>query len=183
MKKTLTLMTALLLTVLMMAQEAPRRYGVKSGIVKMASEMMGQKVETLSYFEDYGALERTETEFNGMKLVTISRDGKNYMVDEVTKKVHDLPVQETVNFMALTDEDIKKYKIEVVGVEEILGKSCILYKMEVSQMGQTAKIQASVWEGYTMKSVSSGMGMSMSATVTSFQETPVDAALFVLPEF
>ena len=50
-------------------------------------------------------------------------------------------------------------------------------------MGQTAKVRASVWEGIPMKTVTSSMGMNITTTVTELKEGPVDASLFVLPEF
>lgn len=167
----------------MTAQDGAKRYGVKSGIVKATSEVMGQKVDVTSYFDDYGAKEVSITKMGGMDITTISRDGKYWMVNAAAKMVQEIPVQEQVNYLNLTDEIVAKYKIKETGKETVAGKECTCYSLEISQMGQTAKMKVSVWNGYPMKSVTSAMGMDVTATITEFTEGPVDAALFEVPKF
>ena len=184
MKRFISLVTLLLLSAsVMMAQDAPKRYGVKSATVKAVTEVMGQKVEGVSYFDDYGALEAGKSQANGMEILTVSRDGKSYMIVPSAKQVREIPVQESVNYLNLTDEVIEKYKIKEIGKDVVAGKDCIKYSMEVSQMGQTAKLTVSVWNGYAMKTVSSTMGMVLMVVVTEFNEGEVDPSLFVIPSF
>ena len=104
--------TLLMAAVMMTAQDGARKYGVKSGTAKVETEMMGQKVEITSWFDDYGALEATLTKMGGMEATTISKDGKSWMVNPAMKMVQEVPAQqEQVNFMNLTDELIAKYKL------------------------------------------------------------------------
>ena len=185
MKRLFVFVAALLMAAVMMtAQDGARKYGVKSGTAKVETEMMGQKVEITSWFDDYGALEATLTKMGGMEATTISKDGKSWMVNPAMKMVQEVPAQqEQVNFMNLTDEIIAKYKIMEIGKETVAGKDCVQYSLEVEQMGQTVKMKVSVWKGYSMKSVSSVMGMDIAATVTEFTECDVDPSHFEIPVF
>ena len=61
MKRLFTALFALtVMAVGLIAQNAPKKYGVKSGTVKVVTEEMGQKAEGISYFDDCGALEAGE---------------------------------------------------------------------------------------------------------------------------
>lgn len=170
-------------TTLMLGQNAPKKFEIKSGRFTLVSEVMGQKVESKNYFDDYGNLQASVTSAFGMELTTISRDGKTYMVNAAAKQVQEMPVQESVNYLDLTDEVVAKYKIKEVGNETVVGKECVKYTMEVSQMGQTAHITVSVWQGIPMKTVTSVSGTDVAATITEIVEEPVDAALFTVPSF
>lgn len=170
-------------TTLMLGQNAPKKFEIKSGRFTLVSEVMGQKVESKNYFDDYGNLQASVTSAFGMELTTISRDGKTYMVNAAAKQVQEMPVQESVNYLDLTDEVIAKYKIKEIGHETVAGKECVKYTMEVSQMGQTAHLTVSVWQGIPMKTVTSVSGTDVAATVTEIIEEPVDAALFTVPSF
>lgn len=170
-------------TTLMLGQNAPKKFEIKSGRFTLVSEVMGQKVESKNYFDDYGNLQASVTSAFGMELTTISRDGKTYMVNAAAKQVQEMPVQESVNYLDLTDEVVAKYKIKEVGNETVVGKECVKYTMEVSQMGQTAHLTVSVWQGIPMKTVTSVSGTDVAATVTEIIEEPVDAALFTVPSF
>lgn len=170
-------------TTLMLGQNAPKKFEIKSGRFTLVSEVMGQKVESKNYFDDYGNLQASVTSAFGMELTTISRDGKTYMVNAAAKQVQEMPVQESVNYLDLTDEVIAKYQIKEVGSDTVTGKECIKYTMEVSQMGQTAHITVSVWQGIPMKTVTSVSGTDVAATITEIVEEPVDASLFTVPSF
>ena len=63
------------------------------------------------------------------------------------------------------------------------GKECVKYTLELSQMGQTAKLTVSVWNGIPMKTVTSAGGMDVTATVTELTEEEVDASAFEVPSF
>ncbi|MBR1705273.1 MAG: DUF4412 domain-containing protein [Bacteroidales bacterium] len=184
MKRIFTLCTVLLVAATVLsAQETSRKYGVKSGTAKAVTEMMGQKIESTMYFDDYGALEASKAVAGGMEIVTVSRDGKSYMVNAAARQVQEIPVQKSINFLALTPEVVEEYKIKEIGREKVAGKECTKYSAEVSQMGQTAQMTICVWEGFPMKSVTSSMGMLVSVVVTAFSEGEVDASLFEVPTF
>ena len=170
-------------TTLMLGQNASKKFEIKSGRFTLVSEVMGQKVESKNYFDDYGNLQASVTSAFGMELTTISRDGKTYMVNAAAKQVQEMPVQESVNYLDLTDEVVAKYKIKEVGNETVAGKECVKYTMEVSKMGQTAHLTVSVWQGIPMKTVTSVSGTDVAATITEIIEEPVDAALFTVPSF
>ena len=96
---------------------------------------MGQKIESKGYFDDYGNLQSSKANTFGMEISTILRDGKTYMVNHSAKQVQEVPAQESINYLDLTDEIIAQYKIQEVGKETVAGKDCVKYTMEVSQMG------------------------------------------------
>lgn len=144
---------------------------------------MGQKIESKGYFDDYGNLQSSKANTFGMEISTILRDGKTYMVNHSAKQVQEVPAQESINYLDLTDEIIAQYKIQEVGKETVAGKDCVKYTMEVSQMGQTLKLTVSVWNGIPMKTVTNANGTEMTATVTEVTEGDVDASLFEVPSF
>ena len=188
MKRILTTLCAMLLiTVAALAQDAPKRYGIKSGQFKTETSMMGQKIVATTYFDDYGNTQLTKTKMSmmgvSMDMGTLMKGGKTYMINYGDKQVQEMPAQETINYMDLSDEAVKKYKVKSEGVEEVAGKSCVVFSLEVSQQGQTAKSKASVWEGIPMKTVTEAMGLNVTATVVELKEGPVDASLFELPKF
>lgn len=118
-----------------------------------------------------------------MEITQIVRDGKTYMVNHSAKKVQEMPTQESINYLNMDEATIAKYKIVEDGKETVAGKECTRYKMEVSQMGQTAKLTVSVWQGFPMKTVTSTMGMDITATIIEVTECEVDASLFEIPSF
>ena len=183
MKKYMSVIAALLVAVVAFGQAPAKKYGVKSGTVTVINDMMGEKIENTSYFDDYGAKEVTEMSMMGMKMKQLSLDGKMYIINEEQKQVQEMPAQESVNYLNLTPEVIAKYKVKEVGKETVAGKECIKYTAEISQMGQTAKAEVSVWQGYAMKSKIDMGGFGISTEVKEFKEGPVDAKLFEVPKF
>ncbi len=184
MKRLFTFCMALTAAVTMLwAQDGPKKYGIKSGTVKAETEMMGQKMVVTSSFDQYGALEASKTTMGGMEIITLVRDGKTYAVIPSMKRTQEVPTQESVNYLNLTDEIVEKYKVKEIGKETILDKECVTYSLEITQMGQTAKMTVSVWEGYPMKAITEAMGSTATVTVIEFTEEPVDASLFELPSF
>lgn len=186
MKRILTFCAVLLVAVTAMAQ-GTRTYGIQSGKYKTEMEMMGQMVIATVWFDDYGARQLTKTRMSMMGMDidvgSLILDGKTYMINYAEKQVQEMPAQVSINYMDLNEEVVAKYKIVLDGMEEIAGKECQVMTLEINQMGQTAKVKASVWEGIPMKIVSSTMGVTVTTTVTELKEGPVDASLFVLPEF
>ena len=111
------------------------------------------------------------------------KDGKTYMINKGEKSVQEMPAQQSINYLNLTDEVIAKNKIKETGKETVADKECTVYTAEISQMGQTAKATVSVWNGIAMKSVIDMGGFSMTTKVVEVKEGPVDAAKFEIPKF
>lgn len=183
MKKYMTVCAALLVAVVALGQAPAKKYGVKSATVTVVTDMMGEKTESTSYFDDFGAKETTQMEMMGMKMTQLSRDGKMYIINAEQKQVQEMPAQESVNYLNLTPEIIKKYNVKEVGKETVAGKECTKYTAEISQMGQTVKAEVSVWQGYAFKSKIDMGGFGVSTEVKEFKEGPVDAKLFDIPKF
>ena len=116
-------------------------------------------------------------------IVLEREDILNAILDYSASQIQEAPNQESLNFMDLSDEEVEKFKVKTLGTEELAGKDCTKFSAETSQMGQTAKITAWVWNGIPMKTVTSMMGMNVTATVSSLEEGPVEASLFELPKF
>ena len=180
MKKIFTLCAVLLVAATAFAQN---RYGIKSGSYKTEMDMMGQVITNTTYFDDYGAKEVTSMSMMGMEMTQIRKDGKMYLVNKGEKSVQEMPVQESINYLDLTDEAIAKYKVKETGKETVSGKECTIYTAEISQMGQTAKATVSVWNGFAMKSTIDMGGFAMTQKIVEVNEGPVDAALFEVPKF
>ena len=191
MKRFFIVCAALLVTVAALAQEAPKKFGIKSGEFTTETDLMGQKMNATTYFDDYGNKQysRTKMSMMGMDIdmATLQRDGKTYMINYGDKTVQEGGMQgmgrQEINFLNLTDEVIAKNKIKEVGEEEVSGKPCKVYTTEVSQMGQTAEVKVYVWEGIPMKTVTNAMGMEIVAKVIEVKEGDVDATLFDVPKF
>lgn len=191
MKKMLTLALMLMVVCGAMAQEGPKKYGIKSGMAKTTTEVMGQKQEVTLYFDNYGARQCTKTkaEIPGMgsiEMATIVKDGKTWMVNYTMKQVQEIPAgaQEDIDFNNLGDEAKAKYKVQDLGTEEILGKTCRKYSYEADIQGQKAKGTAWVYEGLPLKSVVSVAGMEIKTDVTEFHENIlVMPQTFDIPKF
>ena len=182
MKKCISIALLSLMTIAAVAQEAQKKYDVKSGIAKVNTTIMGQTVESTIYFDNYGAVEasKTKTSVPGagdIEITTLSKDGKTYAVIPAMKQIQEQPAQESINYIALTDEIKEKYKINEAGTETVCGKECTKYTEEVSQQGQTANATVWVWKGFPLKSVTAVSGMELVMEVVEFTE---DA--FILPQ-
>ena len=119
----------------------------------------------------------------GMEMTQLSKDGKMYLVNKGEKSVQEMPAQESINYLDITDDVAKKYKVQELGKETIDGKECTKYSAEISQMGQTAKTTVWVWKGFAMKNVIDAGGMAITQLSKDIKEGPVDASLFEVPKF
>ena len=184
MKRIFAICAVLLAAVTAMAQDGVKYYGIKSGTIKMEMDMMGQAITNTIYFDDYGAKQATSINMMGMDMTQINKDGKMYLVNKGERSVQEMPVQQQqINYLALTDEVIAKYKIKEIGKETIAGKECTIYTAEMSQMGQTVKTTVSIWNGIAMKTVADMGGFGISQKVSEIKEGPVDAAVFEVPQY
>ena len=170
----------MLAAVSLFAQEgnAPvKKYGFKSAIVKISTDMMGQTVQSTAYIDEYGAKECQKVKMSvpGMGELesgSIMKDGKVWSVNYTMKQVQevDLGAAKQPNFIEFTDEMKKEFKIQEVGKEKVLDKDCVVYTMETETQGMTAKLKVWCYKGFTLKSVTEISGMAITATATDFQE-------------
>ena len=164
-------------------------YSVKSGIVTMEMDMMGQKVVQQMYFDDYGTKQATVMEMMGQKMRSIEVDGKNVMIDDAAKTAMSMPGMgpqmgnNRINFLNLDEKTVKKNKIKVLGEEEVAGKMCIKYSMKEFVMGQLVTIRMWVYEGITLKSaVQTDFGEMIQQAVSVEENVEIDPAMFTIPE-
>lgn len=189
MKRAFAIMLLLCVTVAAMGQEAVKKYEMKSGIAKMKMSVMGQAIESTVYFDDYGALEATKSKISmpgagDIETMTITKDGKAYVVIPSMKQVQEQPLPESINYLALTDEVVAKNKIEKVGTDTVCGKECVKYTASVTEQGQSATSTVSVYKGFPMKSVTAVSGMEIVTEVTEFTEDAfVIASMFEVPKY
>ena len=166
------------------AQE--KLYSVKSGVVTMEMNMMGQDIVQEVYFDDYGAKQATVSEFGGNKMRQVVVDGDNLMVNDATKTAIKMPMmsqREVVNYSNLDEATVKKFKVKELGKETIAGKECTKYSVTVFMMGQPQKQTVWVYKGITLKSSSSSNFGEMVQTATKIQEdVEIPASMFTLPE-
>ena len=167
------------------AQAQEKLYTVKSGIVTMEMDMMGQKVVQEIYFDDYGVKQATLSDFGGRKSRNIVVDGATVMVNDEEKtamKMLMMGQRETVNFSNLDEKAIKKYKVKELGTETVAGKECKKYEVTLFMMGQPRKQTVWVYKGITLKSSSSSDFGDMTQTATKIQEdVEIPASMFTLP--
>ncbi len=169
------------------AQEAEKVYGVKSGIVTTTSDMMGQAVTQMLYFDDYGAKQVTVSDFGGQKMRMLrEKDGSQIMVNDAEKTATRMPAfgpTTTVNWLNLTDKVIKDNKIKELGEETVAGKTCKKYTMRVGMMGQFTDQTVWVYKGIVLKSVSQTQMGDMEQVATKVEEdVKIEASMFTIPQ-
>lgn len=187
MKKTWFVMMLLIAAVGMItAQEA--KYEIKSGVVKKVSNVMGQKVESILYFDDYGKMEAVETTVNvagteknmrtldeGNSIASIDLDAKTVQRMEKPDKLD--------NFLTLTDEQKEKYKYQELGEETFLDRPCKKVSLELTEMGQTFQATLWLWKGIPLKTETQVGGMTVVEEAVEVQENvEVPAEKFTVPE-
>ena len=165
-----------------------RKYDVKSGIMKTVTSVMGQNVDAVLYFDDYGNLESSQTKtFSGgeqIEISTISKNGTMYIVNHFYKQIQELPIQESINYLNLTPEIIEKYNIQELGHEIVLDKNCTKYSSEISQLGQKSSGIVWVWQGIPLKSITSSNGMEIKVEAIEIQcKVDIDQKVFEIPSF
>ena len=168
---------------------AEARCELKSGIIKYEAVTQGIKVETTSYFDDYGkkqaavavvnqGLVQTETK-------TLQFEDTIYQINvgmKMGQKV--VSPEKPINYLQLTPDVIEKYKIQELGTETVAGRQCTRYSEQTSQMGQTVNVEVWVWKGIGLKTVMKlGDTEIVSQTATEIQENPtIDPEMFEIPE-
>jgi len=168
-----------------------KKYGFKSAIVKISTDMMGQTVESTAYIDEYGAKEcqKLKMEVPGMGSMesgSIMKDGKAWSINYTMKQVQEVEMntEDQPNFLNLTDEVKEKFKIKEVGKEKVLDKDCVVYTMETEAQGMTATLKVWCYKGLALKTVTNISGMAISAVATDFQEDAmVLPQVFDVPQY
>lgn len=176
-RKTATAILLLFVTIALSAQEA--KYEMKSAIIKKKTDFSGQVLESTTFIDDYGKKESTEIIFkNGMgpgvdkSMMTIMDSTSVITVDMDTKVANrvNLPTK-PINYLQISDEIRDQYKLKEAGEEAIGDKTCKIYTLEISQMGQTLQLKVWVWKGIALKSETSAGGTLLATeTTTDIQE-------------
>ena len=183
MKKSLIVCLLLFVTISLSAQDA--KYEIKSAIIKKEMTMMGQKIETINYIDDFGKKESGDMNFPGVGNLRIIQEGQSVITVNLDSKQAmraNLP-EKPINYLQLTPEVREKYNIKETGEEEIAGKVCKKYSLDVVQMGQSVEIKAWVWKGIVLKSETAGNGMIIVDKAIEIQENAeVPADKFVVPD-
>ncbi len=173
------------------AQAQEKRYSVKSGIITMEMDMMGQTITQTTYFDDYGAKQATLSDFRGRKSRNITVDGQNIMIDDEAKTAVRMPGGgrgpmgggPQIDFSNLDEKTIKKNKVKEVGQEEVAGKLCTVYSYRVMMMGQVMNAKAWVYKGITLRtSMMTDFGDMGSKAVKLEEDVEIDPAMFTVPE-
>lgn len=171
------------------AQE--KRYSVKSGILTMEMDMMGQTITQTTYFDDYGAKQATLSDFRGRNSRNITVDGQTIMIDDEARTAVRMPGRERgpmgggpqIDFSNLDEKTIKKNKIKEVGQEEVIGKLCTVYSYRVMMMGRVMNAKAWVYKGITLKtSMKTDFGEMGNNAVKLEEDVEIDPAMFTVPE-
>ena len=191
MKKILLIAAAMLLgAAALNAQSA--MYGIKSGHLKFETQTSGGMQYNELWFDDYGRLRKQhdQTAMEGMGVYNteiIYRDGKAYTnawFDNEKKdeaKVTDLG--EYPNFLEMDEEFMKKNKIQILGTEEVLGRTCTIYTYKYKSLLRTITRKDWVWKGIVLKMETKGiLGANNLMVVTEIQENiKIPASTFALP--
>ena len=169
------------------AQAQDKPYEVKSGIVTMEMDMMGQKVVQELYFDDYGAKQATISEFQGRKRRGLEVNGENLMIDDETNTAMRMPGMgmggEKINFADKSEKNIKKNKIKELGTEEVAGVMCTKYSAAIFMMGQVVKQTVWIYKGITVKtSVKTDFGEMGQTAVKIVEDVEIPASTFEVPE-
>ena len=159
------------------AQEnAPvKKYGFKSAIAKINTQMLGRTIESTAYVDNYGAQTSQVVEMNiplkgDVKSATIVRDGKSYTVNYTSKKIEVTDAIEQPNLLNPTDAEKEKYKIKELAEDTVLGKTCVVYSLESDYNGTPATMTIWSYKGYPMKTEIDTGVLKVSTEVTAFEE-------------
>lgn len=163
-----------------------KRFGIKSGIVKITTSTMGIKNHSTLYFDNYGAQQMSETSVN---LGVVKRTMREYTLDDAKiswnvkqNKAERTPITGPVlNYSDLTDEVKEHYKVKELGTETVLGRECTKYSVEMEENGVQIENTIWVWQGIPMKSEHVA-GVKISMEVTELQENAkIPDGIFDIP--
>ena len=166
---------------------ADARYELKSGIIKYECMSQGNKGEITQYFDDYGKKQAVITiileqgsEKKEVKIIQFE-DTVYTIIDKMGMKI--VSPEKGINYLQLTPDVIKKYKIQELGTGTVAGRQCTRYSEKMKLMLRTSDVEVWVWKGIALKSVTkSGGKKTESQTATEVQEnTTIDPKVFEIP--
>ena len=114
-------------------------YEIESGIYSYETDVMGMKIKTSIYFDDYGAREETVSEASGMLKThsrTFNKEGYSYTIDMVEKTASKVKIAEMADAMRgkvayaltqMTEEERKIYDFKEEGTADVLSYTCKVY--------------------------------------------------------
>jgi hypothetical protein len=165
-------------------------FQIKSGIVEMTTDFMGDQKQTL-YFDDYGRKQAvyttTTVSMFGMTSTshsaTITADGKSIEIDvekkTATRRSASVPASSMPDVAQLTEKMKKEYKLEPLEEREILGRKCQGFSMVVMGM----PIKGWTWKGLPMLTMTRiGNGMATVKVVSIQEDVAVPPDKFAVPE-
>jgi superoxide dismutase len=197
--KKMFLAAALLAVVSLANAQAPANapYGVKSGVITMSMDMMGNEMITETYFDDYGLKTAQVSEGGFMggegKTRTITdKDGAQIRINDAEKTATKFPAggmgmgfgggnRAQINWNNLTDQVKKENNIKEVGKETIAGKECTKYTMTVDMMGNQSEQTVWIYKGIQLKNEMTSDFGTFGQTCKKFEEKAVDASMFEVP--
>ncbi len=199
--KKLFFAAALLAVASMANAQAPANapYGVKSGVITMSMDMMGNEMITETYFDDYGLKTAQVQEGGGFGMMgggqqgktrTITdKDGARITINDEAKTATKMPSfsggfgggREQINWNKLTDEVKKANNIKELGKETVAGKECTKYSMTMDMMGQQMEQTVWIYKGIMLKNLMSSEMGDFGQTCKKFEEKAVDASMFTVP--
>ena len=153
-----------------------KRYGMERGVITYSFVKGNQKGTVVRTFDKYGQLERQASKVSGSSTtnVTIYRGSKGYQLDEKTKKAKQSKYA-PINFLNISDADLKKHKLTKKGTATVAGKQCTVY--------QSSTTTYYVWNGITLKKiVNSKNGKSVSEATKIEQPASIDDNKFKVPQ-
>ena len=192
------LAAALLAVVSLANAQAPADapYGVKSGVITMSMDMMGNEMITETYFDNYGLKTAQVSEGGFMggegKTRTITdKDGAQIRINDAEKTATKFPAggfgggfgggRNQINWNNLTDQVKKENNIKELGKETVAGKECTKYSMTMDMMGQSMEQTVWIYKGIMLKNLMSTEMGEFGQTCKKFEEKAVDASMFTVP--
>ena len=197
--KKMFLAAALLAVVSLANAQAPANapYGVKSGVITMSMDMMGNEMITETYFDNYGLKTAQVSEGGFMggegKTRTITdKDGAQIRINEAEKTATKFPAggmgfgmggnRPQINWNKLTDQVKKENNIKELGKETIAGKECTKYSMTTEGFQGPQEQTVWIYKGIQLKNeMSMGDFGTFGSTCKKFEEKDVPASMFEVP--
>ena len=196
--KKMFLAAALMAVVSLANAQAPADapYGVKSGVITMSMDMMGNEMITETYFDNYGLKTAQVSEGGFMggegKTRTITdKDGAQIRINDAEKTATKFPAggmgmgmggnRPQINWNNLTDQVKKDNNIKELGKETIAGKECTKYSMTTEGFQGPQEQTVWIYKGIQLKNEMSSDFGTFGATCKKFEEKDVPASMFEVP--
>ncbi|MBN1116280.1 MAG: hypothetical protein JXA77_03680 [Bacteroidales bacterium] len=157
-------------------------FAVESAYFKFTSNAAGQQLTREWCFDQYG---NRQYEENYMMIIGQKTGDKKIVVDgfqylwnyDETEGTKSKFYQTVTDYEKVSEKDIKRYGIDKIGYEDIIGRKCLKVTME-----KPVKSTIWVWNGIVLKSESDIAGNKVLMEAVEINEGIVDKAFFILPE-